>query len=269
MANFSKMSIGKLMGVIMGAFQKVNEIKPKLEKAQRDLLADAEKMVESYKADLKSVKREKAYELVQRFVTLLPECVVTPQPEVVVENKAKSVTVNKEVHKAAAEKAKAKKKQQQEESQAAEPTPTKEEKKSIVVVKKATAKSRDMVEFFPDSLESEGVGKFRFVGEEIKDFPSFKAAREAGRKLAIAFYWNERQLKQFKYDPNGVIQNPSKFNLDLDVASVLYAGEKIAHTISLYTEKVYSLAPEDFNIERGVRFSAGLEFALYELIEEV
>jgi hypothetical protein len=140
-----------------------------------------------------------------------------------------------------------------------------------VVPKEAKNEKIPLAAEFPKVVESNNYGKLTAVDiEDVKEL--YKAVVDEGRSIVFAFYWNERHLAQFVYDSFGINKKPfKKFENDLDLASVVYASDegKVAYCVSLNSELSYMIMPEDMKAdENGLRFSQGVEFAIYELEQE-
>lgn len=138
-------------------------------------------------------------------------------------------------------------------------------KKTEGVINLDTTKSNkelQMAKQFPETI-SVGDDTYK-VALDIKNLEDLYKALEAEEEIVVAFYWTKRHLKQFPYF-NGWLGQPKSFDNDLDLANVIYVSDeyKVAYSVSLYTEGVYTLLAEDLEIIEGLRFSAGIEFHLY------
>lgn len=142
----------------------------------------------------------------------------------------------------------------------------KPEKKKIL---KPSEKALVLADQFPSEIEVEGIGKLK-LNTDIKDMESLRKAIESGKNLFFAMYWSPRHLKQFIYDQIGVTTEKIKsFPNDLDIAQLVYVSDagKVAYVISVYSEVLYTILPKDLEIaEDGLRYSAGIEFHIYEAV---
>lgn len=88
-------------------------------------------------------------------------------------------------------------------------------------------------------------------------------------EVIFAFYFPKRNIRQFGYFGN-ILGTPKSFKDDLDITSVIYVSDekKVAYTVSLYTEAVYTIIPEDFNKDDGVRIAGYCEFEIYRPVKE-
>jgi hypothetical protein len=144
-------------------------------------------------------------------------------------------------------------------------------KKTSLVVPKANKSEKDLslAENFPIEFKAEGVGKLK-VNLEIKTVKDLFDAVQAGKNLVFAMYWTKRHLKQFAYDVYGInTKKFTEFPNDLDLAQLIYVSEegKVAYGVSAYSEMIYSFLPADLELQDGLRFTNGVEYNIYEVIE--
>lgn len=113
-----------------------------------------------------------------------------------------------------------------------------------------------------------------YIKAGFKTFEEFtKALEDEASDIIIAWYFPKRNLKQFGYFNNwfGKIKS---FEDDLDISEPIYtsAENKVAYAVSLYTEAVFTLFPEDFTEVQGIKIGGAVEFEVYiekpEVVEE-
>lgn len=140
--------------------------------------------------------------------------------------------------------------------------PEKSAKSAVTPKDMPGKKSVQIAELFPESLEVEG--ETYSLATDIKDMKALHKALTDGADLILAFYWSPRHLKQFPYF-NGLLGQPKSFDNDLDLANVIYISDeyKVAYAVSLYTEGVYSVFPDEIKESDGLRFASGIEFQIY------
>ncbi len=129
---------------------------------------------------------------------------------------------------------------------------------------KTSPKSEDIAVEFPLKLKLDGSNYV--IAHEIKTITDVKEAENKGTELAFAFYWTSRHLKQFRQSYGEGRITVSSFKDDLDVCQVLHVSEKetLMYCISLYTEALYTIYPEDLEEFEGLRMSHGVEFQVYK-----
>lgn len=156
-----------------------------------------------------------------------------------------------------------------------EPAPAEKpvEKKKASLVKSKTPPASDkavvLAEQFPAEFTAEGVGKLK-SNMEIKTMKDLFDAVQAGKSLVFGMYWSARHLKQFPYDTYAINSKKFKeFPNDLDLSQLVYVSEehKVAYAVSAYSEVVYSILPNDLEIQDGMRYTNGIEYNIYEVIE--
>ena len=133
---------------------------------------------------------------------------------------------------------------------------------------------------FPDTIDIEGLGKLHLVPDDFTSMADVAKAFESGRRIYFACYWDEAQIQQFQYEAAFRCLPVKSFKDDLDITEPVFYGDrtKTMWCNSLYTEAMYTFfehevqyrtsknpySKEDFR----VRVSNGMEFEIYELIEE-
>lgn len=144
----------------------------------------------------------------------------------------------------------------------------KEEPKEGVTVLENTSKSEktvQMAKLFPQTLE---VGETKFeLAPDIKTMEDLYKAYENDEEIMFAYYWTKRHLRQFPYF-NGWLGQPKSFDNDLDLATAIYVSDekKVSYQVSRYTEAVYTILPEDLEVEDDIRVAGGIEFQVYRAV---
>lgn len=143
-------------------------------------------------------------------------------------------------------------------------------KSKVEVASTNSAKQNTLVNSFPEELES-SIGLLR-LNKEINNMEDlYKIAIDEQKDIVFAFYWNARQLAQFAYDVDSILDKKIKnFPNDLDLAKVNYMSEelRVAYATSLYSEVSYTIKPEALIVDAGLRFCKGCEFQIYEVVDE-
>lgn len=148
----------------------------------------------------------------------------------------------------------------------------KEEKKVAPTKKKQ--KEEDLVERLPQLLKSESLKADLVARPDLKTIQDIAKAFAEGTDFVIATYWTRRHLKQFasSYDPLNINPDrPKAFEHDLDLIEVTYANDLVVTGVSLYSSVPNVFLPINFDRDEefGLRFANGVEFEIYEVVEEV
>lgn len=137
-------------------------------------------------------------------------------------------------------------------------------------------KQRILAENFPKEFTAEGIGKLRVLTDEVKTLKDVYDLVTAGKSIFFAMYWTKRHLAQFQYDIYGVNAKADMTKLakngfpnDLDLAQLMFVSEehKVAYVVSAYSEVIYSILPTNLEFTDGMRFTNGIEYNIYEIIE--
>lgn len=127
-------------------------------------------------------------------------------------------------------------------------------------------------EMFPDILSLK-IGKLK-KRADLKDLASVRKEMEDNedKVLVFATYWNKKQLRQYNYDPLGIMtkeEYPVSFEHDLDIMQPVFMSEKdlVAYAVSVYTDTMNAFLGEDFQQYENQRFCNGIEFEVYEVVE--
>lgn len=160
-------------------------------------------------------------------------------------------------------------------------TPKTEEKESAV---KSTKNNKfgklPTAIMFPKEIEVQDLGKLRIAPDDFKSMEDIAKAFESGKRIFFVTYWNAAQIQQFQYQAAYSCLSVKSFKDDLDILEPVFYGDRTKKMWcnSLYTEGMFTFyddevkhivnknpySGEDFR----VRVSNGMEFEIYELIEE-
>lgn len=126
-------------------------------------------------------------------------------------------------------------------------------------------KTVQMASKFPQTLE---VGDSKYeLASDIATMDDLYDALADDQEIVMAFYWPKRSLRQFSYF-GGMLGQPKSFDNDLDLATAIYVSDekKVSYQVSMYTEAIYALLPDDLKEEDGIRISYGTEFQIYRAV---
>jgi hypothetical protein len=267
----------------------MKETKGSLIETMRGMLETASKSVKeilsytinAYDKDAKSVTLQDIKDTIADVTEmLLPQTVIPMENQLKIVKKVDKVE-EKKVVKTKLSEAEGKAKL---EAILEEKKPLAEEEVAITSVKKDTKKKKvtpppqedpslkklDMLVTLPDTLDTK-VGKLK-VRRDIKNIKEVHALMNDDVDIVICMYWNKRQLRQFPYDPLGILKVvPTSFTDDLDIIDLLYASEEGLQLlgVSIYTEVPMVILPQGFETdEDGLRYANGAEFQIYEVVSE-
>lgn len=144
--------------------------------------------------------------------------------------------------------------------------------KKVSATKKKVAEE-ELVEKLPQLLKSTSLKADLVARPDLKTIQDIAKAYADGTDFVIATYWTRRHLKQFanSYDPMNINPNrPTAFEHDLDLIEVTYANDLVVTGVSLYSSVPQIFLPINFDRdeEYGLRFANGVEFEIYEVVEE-
>ena len=237
----------------------------------------------AYKADEKSVTKKDLLDLVKETMTVLgdkfilaTDSVDVPVP-VLAENSVKPS--GKKLSKKSKETTKEVEETKKTTESPKEEAPKKPAKKNgnkkesaVTVANKEeeNAPAILLAETFKDEIvltDDDGESKYH-IAHDIDSMEKLVEAFNNEETIVFALYWSKRHLQQFPYF-NGDFKAPKEFPLDLDIASCMYVSDDnvVAYAVSLYTDGCYMFKPNDFKEYDGVRFSGGIEFQIYRLVE--
>lgn len=142
----------------------------------------------------------------------------------------------------------------------------KEDKPQPKVNKKNNDKVIELATQFPKKLKLEDDNIE--LDMSIQSLEDIRKGIEAGEEYIFAVYWTPRLIKQFNYDADGIADTKiTKFDNDLDLCSPVHIAEsgKVAYVISLYSDVMYMIKPEDLEVIDGMRYTNGAEFNIYKV----
>lgn len=246
-----------------------------------DRLVYADKMA---KKDESKVQRKDLVDLAKEVMTLLGEAITDPfaQATPVAENSVKKLAKGvskKQETKVSEESSESEETAEQTEEKVDEKKSAKKSlggkkkeapKKDGVTVLNTEANSSSekavqLAKAFPKTLE---VGDAKYeLAEDIKTLDDLYNALGNDEEIVFAYYWTKRHLKQFDYF-GGWLGQPKSFDNDLDLATAIYVSDekKVSYQVSMYTEAIYTILPNDFEIEDGVRIAGGIEYQIYRAV---
>lgn len=142
--------------------------------------------------------------------------------------------------------------------------PVKESHKKGSIVTFNEKKGVIYVESFAEEFtDAEGVKYVR-----ADDITSMKdLLKEDLEKVVFAFFHHPKHLKKFGYSVLPNIKTPKEFPNNVDLASALWVSEDnvVTYAISMYSEVIYTILPDEFEAEDGVRYSGGVDYQIYRM----
>lgn len=178
----------------------------------------------------------------------------------------------------------------EEETKKEAPAPKKTVKKAASKKKKdapavettdgLTTKDLPMARIFPKEIDHESLGKLVACPDKYHTVQEIREAIDSDKNLIFACYWTKRHIKEFAYGQTYEVPVPKGgFPYDLDTLQALYVCEGIdrIYALSTYTEAMFrfmeeDLVPTECEANDGskfmMRYSAGLEFEIYEVVDE-
>ena len=238
----------------MAAFIKSNS--KKVSKNLRDMATYTIKM---YEDSPKSVTVQDLRTLVKEMQAEL--AVATPQ--------ATSASVKKEAtsKKEASEKKVEKSEKKAKKEKTSEEVTTEEKPKKKVSSKKKAE----------ESAEEEEKPKKKTGGKKSKKFASgVEPKNTVGEafdlaEVLCAVYWTERHLEQFAYANIEGIEQPKKFENDLDLVSIIFVAPDNSYMlgVSSYTFVPYTFSGKSLKQSKGIRYTNGAEYNIYTIDAEV
>ena len=241
-----------------------------VKKASKELADRISYTAKAYKKDERSVSKKDLLDLVKDSMTALGDkfILATESTDVAV-----PILAENSVKPKLSSKSKTKEKVEEPEEETEE-TPKKTGKKSskkesaVKVVNPEEEKTPAILlaDTFKEEIEVEG-DKYQ-IAHDIKTMDDLIKSFDNEETVVFAMYWSKRHLKQFNYF-NGDFKAPTAFPQDLDLASCIYVSDEgiVAYAISMYSEGCYVFKPQDFKEYEGIRFSSGIEFQIYRLVE--
>lgn len=239
------------------------------------------KGVEKSEAD---VSKSDLYSLAKDIMSF-----IAPAPQPVVENSPKPKLGKKKTVEATVDETE--EEETTEEAPAEEVAPAKKSKKLASKKEKAepakvesteglTKKDLPMAKIFPKEIDHESLGKLVACPDKYHTIQEIREAIEGDKNLIFACYWTKRHIKEFAYAQSYEVPVPKGgFPHDLDTLQALYVCEGIdrIYALSTYTEAMFrfleeDLVPTECEANDGskfmMRYSAGLEFEIYEVVDE-
>lgn len=155
----------------------------------------------------------------------------------------------------------------------------KPEPAKVIATDGLTKKDLPMARIFPKEIDHESLGKLIACPDKYHSIKEIREAIEADKNLIFACYWTKRHIKEFAYAQAYEVPVPKNgFPHDLDTLQALYVCEGIdrIYALSTYTEAMFrfieeDLVPTECEANDGskfmMRYSAGLEFEIYEAVE--
>lgn len=227
---------------------------------------DVAKRVEYTLGNHEKAKKSEVFEVVEEVQEVLMTMPENTEEE-------KPVPVENEVKKPAKAKAKPTVKKTEEK--------TKKETKEEVTeptAAKLPATALPLAVMFPKELTVPNLGKLKAVPETT--MADIVKSLSDGKQYFFACYWTARQIKEFSYSDMREVPCPKSFPNNLDILEPVYYCENIKRmwANSVYTEGMFCFNAdalehvEDTNPYNGekfrIRVSNGMEFELYELVQE-
>lgn len=142
-----------------------------------------------------------------------------------------------------------------------------------------TTKELPLAKIFPKEIDHESLGKLVACPDKYHTVQEIREALDADKTLIFAAYWTKRHIKMMNYAGMFDVPVPKNgFPYDLDTLQALYVCEGIdrIYALSTYTEAMFEfraedLVPTDCEGNDGskfkMRYSAGMEFEIYEVVE--
>lgn len=224
------------------------------------------------KKDPSKVKRADLVGLLKDVMNTLGDKFKEPSLQPVAENSVKKTVGKKTTAKAENDGEPTAPKKSVKTKGTAKKTPSKKSGATVLNSEEETAEQAVLLaDTFTETLEvkdDDGDVVTYEIAHDIKTMEDLMKSMEKGDIVVFAMYWTKRHLKQFPYF-NGQFKAPKEFPLDLDLATCLYASDNgtCAYVMSMYTEGMYVIFPENLDELNGVRFSNGIEFQIYRQVE--
>ena len=234
------------------------------------------------------VTKSDLYELAKEIVNF-----VAPAPQPVVENSPKPKLGKKKTAQPVAETpAEPEEEETTEEAPAEKETPAPAKKTKKVTPKKkeepAKVETTDdltkndipLAKVFPKVINHESLGKLVACPDKYHSVDEIREAINEDKNLVFACYWTKRHIKEFSYGQTLEVPVPKNgFPYDLDTLQALYVCEGIdrIYALSTYTEAMFRFSDEDLvsteceandGSKFMMRYSAGMEYEIYEVVDE-
>jgi hypothetical protein len=252
---------------------------------EENLLSRIKYTLKGVEKDENEVSKTDLYTLAKEIMNSL-----TPAQPVAVENSPKPKLGKKKTAEPVGEAVEADTTEEEEIEEKTEEEPkAKASKKSVKKTKKEvpaveatdglTKKDLPMARIFPKEIDHESLGKLVACPDKYHTVQEIREAIESDKNLIFACYWTKRHIKEFAYSQAYEVPVPKGgFPYDLDTLQALYVCEGIdrIYALSTYTEAMFrfveeDLVPTECEANDGskfmMRYSAGLEFEIYEVVD--
>ena len=223
-----------------------------------------------YKKDESKVRKRDLFEVAKAVMKCLGTQEPNTEKQAQEEPQPEQPAVENQVKKTLKKGKKAENVQEQQEPQvdnkkSANKTGAKSEKKEA-----SKSAVTPLSKVFSEVIEDEKGNKYKIAHDiqTIEDLYNTLVDNDE-QIIMFAMYWNETHLAQFPYFEDR-LPYPDKFHNDLDLAECLHVSEQfiVAYAISAYTEAMYMFNPKSFKERKGIRYSNGIEYQIYRLIED-
>ena len=240
-------------------------------KDDKSLSERVEYTLNNYKKARKSEVFEVVEEVQDKFMPTLfdqveesgeSELDVSADEEETVEKPAKKTIIENEVKKLKPKKASTTKKLSPEE-----------------IKSPVSTESLPLAVLFPEELDIPNLGKLKAVPDtDMQELA--KALNDEGRQFFFATFWTPKMIKEYSYAETREVNKVKSFPNDLDILQPVYfcEGLKRMWANSLYTEAMFCFNEDSLEhlVEKNpyngepyrIRVSRGMEFELYELVQE-
>ena len=152
-------------------------------------------------------------------------------------------------------------------------------KPAVETTEGLTTKELPLAKIFPKEIDHESLGKLVACPDKYYTVQEIREALDADKTLIFAAYWTKRHIKEYSYAQAYEVPVPKQgFPYDLDTLQALYVCEGIdrIYALSTYTEAMFRISSEDLvptdcegndGSKFKMRYSAGMEFEIYEVVE--
>ena len=152
-------------------------------------------------------------------------------------------------------------------------------KPAVETTEGLTTKELPLAKIFPKEIDHESLGKLIACPDKYYTVQEIREALDADKTLIFAAYWTKRHIKEYSYAQAYEVPVPKQgFPYDLDTLQALYVCEGIdrIYALSTYTEAMFRISSEDLvptdcegndGSKFKMRYSAGMEFEIYEVVE--
>lgn len=152
-------------------------------------------------------------------------------------------------------------------------------KPAVETTEGLTTKELPLAKIFPKEIDHESLGKLVACPDKYHTVQEIREALDADKTIIFAAYWTKRHIKEYSYAQAYEVPVPKQgFPYDLDTLQALYVCEGIdrIYALSTYTEAMFRISSEDLvptdcegndGSKFKMRYSAGMEFEIYEVVE--